>query len=152
MNVEERHRGVGCCGGTASGHVTAPALCLQTCRYVHSVAEKVSSTHHYIADMHTNAEADAVVRCETGVRFGQGFLRTNCALYGVSSAPELRKDTVARRVRYTAPVVLNELVEDRTAFGQPLERADLVSTHEAAIALNICCEDRDEASADFRRV
>jgi hypothetical protein len=37
---------------------------------------------------------------------------------------------------------------DRAPFGQPLERADLVSAHEAAIALHICCEDRDEASAD----
>jgi len=30
--------------------------------------------------------------------------------------------------------------------------ADLVSTHEADVALDIRCEDSDEASADFRRV
>ena len=74
------------------------------------------------------------------------------ALYGINGASELRKDTVARRVRYTAPVVPNEPVEDCTAFCQALERADLISAHEAAVALNICCEDRDEASADFGRV
>ena len=45
-----------------------------------------------------------------------------------------------------------EPIEDRAAFGQAPERADLVSAHEAAVALNICCEDCDEASADFRRV
>ena len=33
---------------------------------------------------------------------------------------------IARRVRYTAPVLPNEPVEDRAPFGQPLERADLV--------------------------
>jgi ATP-dependent DNA ligase len=37
-------------------------------------------------------------------------------------------------------------------FGQRLERADLVSAHEAAVALDIRCEDRDEASADCHRV
>jgi hypothetical protein len=50
-----------------------------------------------------------------------------------------------RRVRYTAPVVPNEPVEDRAPLSQPHERADLVSTHEAAVALNICCEDCHEA-------
>jgi hypothetical protein len=46
----------------------------------------------------------------------------------------------------------NEPVEDYAPFGQSLERADLVSAHEAAIALHIRCEDCDEASADFRGV
>jgi len=49
-------------------------------------------------------------------------------------------------------VLPNKPVEDCAPFGQALERADLISTHEAAVALNICCEDCDEASADFRRV
>jgi hypothetical protein len=49
-------------------------------------------------------------------------------------------------------VFTNEPVEDRAPFGQPLECADLVSAHEAAVAFDICCEDCDEASADFRRV
>jgi hypothetical protein len=33
-------------------------------------------------------------------------------------------------------------------FGQPFERANLVSAHEAAVAFDIRCEDCDEASAD----
>ena len=37
-------------------------------------------------------------------------------------------------------------------FGQALERADLISAHETAVALHICCEDGDKAAADFRRV
>ena len=68
------------------------------------------------------------------------------------SGGKFSKDTVARRVRYTASVLPNEPVEDRAPFGQALERADLISAHETAIALDICCEDCDEASADFRRV
>ena len=68
------------------------------------------------------------------------------------SGGKFSKDTVARRVRYTAPVLPNETVEDRAAFGQAPERADLISAHEAAVALHISCEDCDEATADFRRV
>jgi hypothetical protein len=64
----------------------------------------------------------------------------------------MSKDTVARRVRYAAPVFTNDPVEDRAALGKPFERSDLIGIHEAAVALNICCEDCDEASADFRRV
>ena len=50
------------------------------------------------------------------------------------------------------PMFTNDPVEDRTAFGQPLERADLVSTHEAAVAFDIRGEDCDEASVDCNRV
>jgi hypothetical protein len=46
----------------------------------------------------------------------------------------------------------NDPVEDRAPFGQPFERADLISAHEAAVAFNIRCEDCDEASADCDRV
>jgi hypothetical protein len=46
------------------------------------------------------------------------------------------------------PVFPNDPVEDRAPFGQTLERADLVSAHETAVALDIRCEDCDEASAD----
>src|SRR6516165_3915860 len=48
-----------------------------------------------------------------------------------------------------APVVPNEPIEHRAPFGQPLERANLVGAHKSAVALNICCEDCDEAPADF---
>jgi hypothetical protein len=50
------------------------------------------------------------------------------------------------------PVVPNEPVEDRAPFGRPFECADLISAHKAAVAFNICCEDRDEASADCNGV
>jgi hypothetical protein len=64
----------------------------------------------------------------------------------------MSKDTVARRVCYAPFVFPNDPVEERAPFGQPFERADLVSTHEAAVAFDICCEDRDKASADCHRV
>ena len=105
-----------------------------------------------ITDMDTNTEADATVGCDPGVSFGQRSLRVHRALYGVNGASKFGKNTVASRVGYTAPVLPNEPVEDRTPFCQAPEGADLVSAHETAVALHICCEDGDKASADFRRV
>src|SRR5262245_13234809 len=98
--------------------------------------------------MDTDAEADAAVRCDAFVSFGQGGLCPHRALHGIYSTAKLREDTIARRVRYAAPIVSNDPVEDRAPLGQPLERADLISAHEAAVAFDIRCEDRDEASAD----
>ena len=102
--------------------------------------------------MDTNAEVDVPVCRETGVHFSESSLCIHSALYGVYRAPELRKDTIARRVRDAPPVLTNEPVEDRTPFCQAREGADLISAHETAVALHICCEDGDKASADFRGV
>ena len=82
----------------------------------------------------------------------QSSLRIHRALYGVHRAPKLRKNTIARRVRYAAPVFPDEPIEDRPPLGQPLERADFVSSHEAAVAFDIRCEDCDELPADCDRV
>ena len=50
------------------------------------------------------------------------------------------------------PSFWHEPVEDSAPFGQPFERADLVSAHEATVALDIRCEDCDQLPADVRRV
>src|SRR6202007_2929997 len=81
--------------------------CLQTRRDIHAVAKEVPSAHHHVADVDTNAETNAAIWCKTGVRFGQGGLCIHRALHGLNGATKLRKDTVARRVRYAAPVVAN---------------------------------------------
>ena len=91
--------------------------------------------------MDANAEIDALVGWQAGVRFSQSSLRLHRALHGIHGTPELRKDTVARRVRDAAPVVPNGLVEDRAALGQALERPDLVGAHEPAIAFHVSRED-----------
>ena len=70
--------------------------------------------------MDANAEIDLLVGRQVGIRFSQSSLRFHRALHGVHGTPELRKDTVASRVRYAAPVIRNGLVEDRAALGEPL--------------------------------
>jgi hypothetical protein len=83
---------------------------------VHTVAEEVPSAHHYVADVNPDAEIDALVGRDACIRLGPNSLRVHCALHGINGAPELRKNTVARRVRYTAPVLPNGPVEDRAPF------------------------------------
>jgi hypothetical protein len=99
-----------------------------------------------------DTEIDALVGRDARVGLGQSDLRLHRALHGFNRTPKFGKHTIARRVRYAAPVFMNESVEDCAPFGQSLERADLISAHEAAIAFDIRCEDCDEASADCHRV
>jgi hypothetical protein len=82
----------------------------------------------------------------------QGGLRLHRALHGLYGAAELRKDTIARRVRYAAPVFPNEPVEDCAALGQPFERPDLVGAHEPTVAFHVRREDSNELSADLTKV
>jgi hypothetical protein len=49
------------------------------------------------------------------------------ARHSVHRASELRKDTVASRIRDAAPVLSDELIENGAALRETLERADLVS-------------------------
>jgi hypothetical protein len=102
--------------------------------------------------MHSNAVVDAAVWFDASIDLGQGCLHLDGALHGLYRASEFRKHTIARRVRYAAPVFPNEPVEDCAPFGQALKRADLVSAHEATITFDIRCEDCDKLPADCRRV
>ncbi len=91
----------------------------------------------------------------SGDRWEFASARAVCAstaLHGVHGAPKLRKDAVARRIGYAAPVIPNELIEDRSALGEPPEGANLISPHEAAVALHVRREDCDELSADLAKV
>ena len=46
----------------------------------------------------------------------------------------------------------NEPIEDRAALGEPLERADLIGTHEPTVAFHVCREDSYELPGDIRKV
>ena len=92
------------------------------------------------------------MRRETGVCFGQGDLRLYRALHCLYGTSKLGKNAIARRVRYAAPVVRNELIEDRSSVSKPLERADLIGAHQPAVALHVCREDSYQPPGDVRKV
>jgi hypothetical protein len=70
--------------------------------------------------VNANAKVDAFLGGYVGVRFSQSRLRLDRALHGIHRAPELRKNTVACRICYAAPVLSNRRVKDRPAFGELL--------------------------------
>jgi hypothetical protein len=49
-------------------------------------------------------------------------------------------------------MLADEPIEDRATLGEPLERADLIGTHEAAVAFHVCREDSYELPGDVRKV
>jgi hypothetical protein len=67
-------------------------------------------------------------------------------------ADSIRRFTVARGVRYAAPVVTNDPIEDHPALGEPFERPDLIGAHEAAVARHVRREDGYELAADLAKV
>ena len=107
-------------GRCGAGDTDGPGVrqCLQPRGYVHSVTKQVPGAHHHVTDVHVDAEVDVPVCRQTRVRFGQRSLRFHRALDGINGTSKLRKNTVARRVRYAAPVVCNVPVEDRA--GRPV--------------------------------
>jgi hypothetical protein len=137
---------------TGDTHASWLRNALQSCGNVHTVAEQVtqrtpsrrrcghrcgSSCGHQVAwlsSLRLERPAPPLRTAPPLLRFRtrQGHYRPPCSLCG--------------------PLAPNELVEDCAPFSQAFERADLVSSHETAIALNICCEDCDEASADTYRL
>ena len=118
----------------------------EAARQCHTVTEQVSGAHHHVPDVDPDAEANAAIRRKSGVRLGESSLRLHRALYGVNG-------TLSPAVFVMRPLCSpNEPVEDRPPFGQAFERPNFVRAHEAAVALHICCEDRDELPADCHRV
>lgn len=90
--------------GPGDTHGPGGRQCLKPRGNVHTVAEEVSTTHHYVADVNSNPEIDALVGRDVCVRFGQGGLRVHRTLHRIHSTSKLRQDTVTSRVRYAAPV------------------------------------------------
>jgi hypothetical protein len=60
---------------------------------------------------------------------GSSHSKSDHVRYGADSRSKFRSYPVARRVRYAAPVVTNEPIEDHPALGEPFERADLIGAH-----------------------
>jgi hypothetical protein len=119
---------------------------------VHTVAEEVPSAHHYVADVNPDAEIDVAVGCDPEFVSAKAVCAFTAHCTASTALPNSARTLSPAVFAMRLPVVLDEPVEDRAPFGQPLERADFISAHEAAVALHIRCEDCNEASADFRRV
>ena len=74
--------------------------------------------------------------------FGERLLHCDRALDGVDRTGEIRDDAVAGAAEDPPAIGRDALVENRAAGGQPAQGADLVLTHQPAVACDIGGEDR----------
>ena len=87
--------------------------------------------------MHADAETHLLL-C------GEGLLNRDRTLHGVDRTGEICDDAVAGAAEDAPAIGRNALVEDRAAGGQPAQGADLVLTHQPAVAGDIGGKDRRE--------
>src|SRR5262245_19409535 len=87
--------------------------------------------------MHPDAETHLLF-------WGERLLHCDRALDGVDRTGEVGDDAVAGAAEDASAIGRDALVEDGAAGGQSAQGADLVLTHQPAVAGDICGEDRRE--------
>jgi hypothetical protein len=77
-----------------------------------------------------------------------GVLNFDCAFHGIHSAGEIGKNAVARRVEDPTAMRGDQAIYDDPVGREGTEGADFILPHQAAIRLDIRCEDRRKLSFD----
>ena len=128
----------------AGRHADAARLgqALEAGGHVHAVAEDVVVLDDDVADMHADAELDALVLGHLGIAGGHPALHVDGTTDGIDDAGELGQQPVARRLDQSS-VMLGELgIEQKGAMGLQLpDRAFLVGAHQPAVAGDIGRQD-----------
>jgi hypothetical protein len=121
--------------------LAAPDQALQPRRNIYAIAKDVALLDHDVAHVDADPEAHSP-------RFGffliclrKRFLDLDRAVHGIDYTCEFGEHAVAGRVRNPTFVPCNELVDHGTVRGQNRERSFFIAVHQAAVALDICCQD-----------
>src|SRR5262245_34098376 len=93
--------------------------------------------------MHANAEADLLF-------FGERVLNRDRALDGINGTGKIGDHTVAGTAENPPAMSRDMLVENGAAGGQPAQGAELVLSHQPAVACDIGGEDRRQLADGFR--
>src|SRR5215204_6501573 len=104
---------------------------------------------HHITHMDADAKPELPVLRNPLVLLPQPLLYLHRTLNRVDHTRELREHTVARRVRYAAPVLAYEPVHDLPVSRERPQRSHLVLAHKTRVTGDICCEDRRELPFDW---
>src|SRR5215469_12767688 len=121
---------------------------LQSGRDINGIAEEVVALHHDVADLDADTELHLLIGKAIGVLLGDSILRRDRALHGIDGAGEISDETVTRRVEDSASMRGDQPIDDDPVSRKGAKGADLISAHQAAVALHIGCEDRGELSFD----
>ena len=117
-------------------------------RYVHAVAEQITSPDHHI----TNVDADPepklpILGCSDAI-LGQLLLDRDGALDRIDRAQELGQDAIASGIGNSASVIANQPIHDLASGSEGTQRPGLVLAHQARIAGNVRNEDRCQTPFD----
>jgi hypothetical protein len=82
------------------------------------------------------------------VLLSYGLLNFDCAFHGIHGADEIGKDTVACGVEDPTAMKCDQAIDDGPVRRKGPKRANLIAPHEAAVTLDIGCEDRRQLSFD----
>jgi hypothetical protein len=105
------------------------------------IAEEVVALHDDVADMDANAEPHCLAFGPAGIFLTDRLLDRNRALNGIDRAGEIGNDTIARGIEDPSAMRSDQPVHDLATVPQPRERADLVLTHQPAVAGDVSRED-----------
>ena len=121
---------------------------LQPGRYVHGVAEQIVALNDDIADVDAYSKPHLLTGRSTRILLCNGFLYCDRTLHGVHSAGEIGENAVPSRAKDPTPMRGDQPVDNGPVGREGAKGADLISAHQAAISLDIGCEDRGELPFD----
>ena len=136
-------------GHTGDAEPTSSRERLQSSSDVHPITEQIAGADHHVTDMHPYAEVDVAVLGKRRVGFGQGTLSLDGASDSIYSTAKLGQNAVTRRVGDATSMARYQPVQDFPACGECIKGSDLISPHEAAIALNVSREDSSQPALRF---
>jgi hypothetical protein len=95
-----------------------------------------------------NAEPHLLGGKSIGILLGYGILHRDSTLHGIHGAGEIGDKTVASGTEDPASMRGYQAINDDPVSCQRAKGADLIESHQAAVAFDIGCEDRRELSFD----
>jgi len=104
--------------------------------------------HYDIADVDADAEPHLFTRRSIQILAHHGVLHCDSTLHGIDGAGEIGDETVARDVEDPTAMRGDQAIDDDPIRGEIAERSNFVESHQAAVRLDIGCEDCGELPFD----
>ncbi|HEU0201086.1 MAG TPA: hypothetical protein VFR86_11690 [Burkholderiaceae bacterium] len=134
--------------GAGNTNAAAGGKSLQAWGNVDALPEDLSAFDDDVADVDPDAKLHSSFGGKTLVAQSERPLKLNGTLHRVHRTWELGQEAVSRRVD-DAPAMLFDMPASNLEISrQPLQRADLVLAHEAAVALDIGAENRRQFACE----
>src|SRR5437879_1543373 len=115
---------------------------------IHGVAEEIVALNDDVTDVDADPKPHLLTGRSISILLVYGFLHRDGTLQGIHGAGEIGDETVARRVEDPTAMRGDQAIDDDPIRGEGPKGADLIEPHQAAVRLDIGCENRGELSFD----